>query len=395
MIICDKKVCCGCFTCLNICPQKAIKIFTDNEGFRYPYIDEKLCINCSLCRDKCPSLNNNFNKLKNDEPIVYAVKHRNDNVRINSSSGGMFTALSDYILSINGVIYCAKYGENFEVIHKRINTKTERDTCLGSKYLQSNLKKTFKSIKRDLLNEIPILFVGTPCQIAGLKLYLGKLTDSENLFLCDLICHGVPSYKIFNEHIKKLSKHKIVKDYYFRSKINGWKTHTESVLYQDNSFDNKTRLSQSYKYLFSKNLILRPSCYNCPYTTIKRVSDITIGDYWGINKVMAEFDDNKGVSLALVNTFKGEKLFEACKKDLIYKISNVEDCKQPQLMYPTKMPKNRDAFFEDYENKGYDYILKKYSPVGINIYLKEIILNILRKIGLRKILKKLIKLNIF
>jgi len=315
---------------------------------------------------------------------VYAVKHKDDIIRNTSTSGGIFTALSDFVLNQNGVIYGAAFVEDLKVEHIRATTAEERNRFRGSKYVQSEINNIFQMIKKDLLNKKNVLFSGTPCQVAGLKYYLKNLSDSEHLILVDVICHGVPSPKIFEEHIQKLSEIKQVKHYSFRDKKEGWHKHVEEVSFIDGITDNKTKLSQSYKKYFQQDLMNRESCYNCPFANMKRVSDVTIGDYWGIEKIFPKFDDNKGISLCLIHTEKGQIIFNRIKEDIEYIESNTTDCLQPQLEYSTKMPLNYDLFWNDYFKFGYNLILKKYTSVRLSRKIKNKIGRLLRKLRLTK-----------
>ena len=364
MKICNKN-CCGCTLCYNICPKNAITMLEDEEGFQYPYIDETKCIDCGLCKKEC-ILNNPI--LKNNLPLVYACKNKDDKIRMESSSGGIFSVLADYVLALNGVVYGATFDENFNVVHEKIMSKTELFKLRGSKYVQSYLGNIFSSVLNDLINDKYVLFVGTPCQIASLKSYLlFKKQNINKLILCDLICHGVPSPLLWREHIKNIKKN--MKWYYFRTKENGWNNHTEKIVYKNNSVDFNSAFSQSYKYLFHTDKTLRPSCYECSFTSINRVSDITIGDYWGIK--INDFDDNKGVSLVLLNTELGKKVFEAIKNNIIYVKSNEKDCLQVNLIRPTEEPYDRKKFWKYYYTKGYDYVLKKYTPLGEKYIIKN------------------------
>lgn len=382
----DKSLCCGCGACMNICPKGAIKMISDEEGFRYPKIDSSKCIDCGLCNKVCPMLNSD--KLFQDDPKVYAVKIKDEESRKNSTSGGMFTAISNYILSSGGVVYGATYDDNMKVVHSRLTDTKERDNAKGSKYVQSNIENIFEQVKKDLKDKI-VLFTGTPCQNASLKQYLSK---SDSLYLCDIVCHGVPSPLMWEERVKLLSKKGKVVDYYFRDKINGWHTHTEKVIYE-NKIDYKSNLSQMGKEIFYSHLILRPSCHTCPFTSIKRVSDITIGDFWGIDKVMPDFDDNKGVSLVLLNTKKGLELFNKVKNDLIVRESNTKDCLQPQLMYPSKPNPKREQFFKDYNKYGYEYVLKKYAVYGFKKESIQFVKRTIKTILPKKIVEKLKRNN--
>lgn len=382
-----KENCCGCTACMSICPEQAIAMNADEEGFLYPVINENLCIKCDLCKQICPFHDNYRVNGNYDHPQVYAAKHRNNEVRMNSSSGGVFTAISDYILGVDGIIYGAAFDKNFIVRHQKAETAEERNKFRGSKYVQSNLTGVFGEIKNELKKGRTVLFTGTPCQNAGLRSYLGESYD--NLFLCDLVCHGTPSPLIFESYIKYCEKKNksSIKQYYFRFKGNGWHSHTEKAVYANGKEDSTSLLSQSYKVLFYSHVALRPACHNCKFCNFSRPSDITIGDFWGIEKSMPGFDDNIGISLVLINSPKGNYLFHNISKDVYYRESNTRDCLQHNLHAPSPVSPKRDKFWQDYKKRGFEYVLKKYAGHGFVGHLKKLIVKIMKKIGLLHYLK--------
>lgn len=370
MVYKQKNECCGCTACENICPKNAITMQADSEGFLYPVIDQNDCINCNLCVNIC-----SFSKKKlNDSNInileVYAAKNINDEVRLSSSSGGVFTAISDYILEKNGIVFGALINEKMEVVHQKVTTKKERDKLRGSKYVQSNLRGVFRDVKSLLKDGNTILFTGTPCQIDGLKGYL-KNQDTSRLLLCDIVCHGVPSPLIFKEYIDFIQKktNNTLIDYKCRDKSNGWHIHTEKAIFLNGKEDNTSSFLRIYKNLFYSHNILRPACHNCKYTNLNRSSDLTISDFWGIEKSMPDFDDNKGISLLLINSEKGRKCFEDIIENIEYRISNTKDCLQPQLIKPTEASIERENFWKDYNKFGFKYISNKY---GSNDFISKV-----------------------
>lgn len=389
----ELRNCCGCTACFSICPQKAISMGPDEKGFLYPRIDSKSCNNCGLCLRACPfhkgfHIDNNLG-----EPDVYAVKHRSDNIRMKSSSGGMFSAVTDYILDMGGIIYGAAYNRNFEVLHQRAETYGARDQFCGSKYVQSNLEKVFKQVQADLATNRDILFSGTPCQTAGLYSFLKtRRIDMDKLYLCDLVCHGTPSPKIFKDYLCSLEKkhHSKISSLTFRYKLLGWRAQAVAVF-----FENKTQyisipLKDVYYQLFSSDIILRDSCYECPFTNLQRPSDITLADFWGIEKYLPEFEDEKGVSLALVNTEKGRRLYKAVENSLDYRISDTQKCMQRNLQQPSFVsPKLQQLFWKDYHNHGFEYVAKKYTNVGMKGQVKSFTINVLKKMGLYYTVRKL------
>jgi coenzyme F420-reducing hydrogenase beta subunit len=385
-----KEDCCGCTACMSICPKQAITMIVDEEGFLYPSIDQELCTECDLCKKVCPFSDNYRTSDNYDQPLVYAAKHKDDNVRMNSSSGGMFTAISDYILDINGVIYGAAFDENFVVRHQKAETTEERNKFRGSKYVQSNLIGIFEDIKNELKKGETVLFTGTPCQNAGLHSYLNKSYD--NLYLCDIVCHGTPSPLLWKEYVGVLEKgvkSRLVQ-YSFRYKEVGWRGYNVYTL-----FDNgKSKLNNSdvmtYANIFSSDLALRPACHNCKFCNFSRQSDITIGDFWGIEKSMPDFDDNIGVSLVLINSLKGQELFNNISKNLHRRESNTRDCLQHNLHTPSQPSPRRDEFWQDYKDKGFEYVLKKYAGYGFVGQSKKAAVKVLNKLGLLHVAKRML-----
>ncbi len=388
----SKKDCCGCTACSNICPLNAIAMEPDEEGFLYPSINEELCVDCGLCKNVCTFQNGYDVQQGFDLPYVYAAKHIDEDVRRTSTSGGAFTAISDYILNNLGMVYGVAFDENMHAAHRRVSTREDRESLKGSKYVQSDLRDIFPEIKDLLAEGVTILFTGTPCQVAALNKYLDNV-KTEKLVLCDFVCHGTPSPLLWKEHIRYSEKKKNDKivAYYCRSKVNGWHEHNELTIYQDGTEDYESVYAQKHKVLFYSHNILRPACYNCKYTNFHRPSDITIADFWGIEKVQPDFDDNRGVSLFLINSLKGEKLFESIKKDLNYIRSNITDCLQPQLQYPVSMPLTREKFWKDYYSYGYDHVIKYYAGCNINGKVKQISKKYLKKIGVLDIVRKLLR----
>ena len=297
---------------------------------------------------------------------TYAVKHKDEYIRANSRSGGIFTAISDLVLDNNGIVYGCVLNENFDAVHIKATSKEERNRMRGSKYIQSSLGEVFKNIKVDLQSGEQVLFSGTSCQIAGLRLFLGK--EYDNLLCVDIVCHGVPSKKVWHKYLAWQSKGKRIKSVDFRNKIDfGWDSHVETITTESERID-----SEVFKNLFYGHNVLRPSCYECPYKSIYHPGDITIADYWGIDKAAPGFNDNRGVSLVLVNTDKGQRYFEKTKESIVLKETRIEDSLQPPLIAPFQRPKERDAFWNDFENKDFSYIVKKYGTVKKTPFLLRI-----------------------
>ncbi|MGN1132667.1 MAG: Coenzyme F420 hydrogenase/dehydrogenase, beta subunit C-terminal domain [Ruminococcus sp.] len=311
------------------------------------------------------------------QPNVYAVHHKNQEVRDNSRSGGIFTAISDAFLEDKGVIYGCVLDDNFKAVHMRAISAEDRNKMRGSKYIQSNLGDTFQNVKKDLVAGKKVLFSGTSCQVAGLRKYLNK--DYDNLICIDIVCHGVPSPKVWEEYLKWQEKKKKskVRSVDFRNKKDyGWRTHVETLFFENG----KKTDSRVFAIMFNQDSILRPSCYKCPYKSIMHPGDITIADYWGIEKAAPEFDDNKGVSLVLVNNESGQKIFDNVKDMLKYKKTGIEDSMQSALKAPFKKPDEREQFWKDFATHDFEFIAKNYGGESKVRDLKLFLKNIKRKL---------------
>jgi coenzyme F420-reducing hydrogenase beta subunit len=383
----NKENCCGCSACCAICPVTAITMEADEKGFLYPSIDSKLCIECGLCIKVCP-IRNSDSKENSLEPDVYAAKHKSDEVRMNSSSGGMFTAISDYVIDSGGVVYGAAFDEDFKVCHICAVTKYERDQFRGSKYVQSDLDCCFQEIKEKLENGISVLFSGTPCQVEGLNKYLRGVEISQ-LMTVDNVCHGTPSPKIFTQYLDKIKSqyNSNIKWINFRYKLLGWRSQAINISLENGQEYISTASEDPFYRLFLPNIILRDSCYQCIFTNVHRPSDITLGDFWGIEESLPDFEDEKGVSLVLVNTEKGRKIFNNLTGVLDIRKSDLQSCLQPNLKGPSVASPKMEQFWIEYQKYGFEYALSKY---GIMSNGKQIIKKILMHLGLFDEFKKII-----
>mgnify|MGYP001860572932 FL=1 len=369
--------CCGCEICADICPTKAIVMKEDREGFKYPIIDNDKCINCGKCLRICPIRKSTFRVSKYEKPQAFAVKHKNDNTRIESRSGGIFTALSDIVLDNNGVIYGCILNEKFEAIHCRADNRKIRDLMRGSKYVQSSMKRIVNQVIEDLKNNKTVLFTGTACQVQGIRQAV-PIKLQKNLLLIDIVCHGVPSPKIWKEYLNYIANKyngKITAVDFRNKKEYGWKEHIESIEVNGIRHDSKV-----YTNLFYNHVIIRPTCFKCPYKNFNRPGDITIADFWGIDDAVCGFNDNKGVSLVLINNNTGREYFEKSKNDIIFEPVELEKTLQPPLRSNFIEPSNRKRFWKIYSNKGFDEAIKFYGIIRkssirdkIRIKLKNLI----------------------
>lgn len=314
-------------------------------------------------------------------PEVYAVKHKSEDIRMNSRSGGIFTALSDKTLSEGGVVYGCILTKDFLAVHSRAENVEERNKMRGSKYIQSKLGDTFKNVKEDLDTGRKVLFSGTSCQVDGLKHYLCK--EYHNLLCVDIVCHGVPSKNVWKAYLnwqERKNNSKVVEVDFRNKRDYGWYDHVETV-YFENGVSVSSRI---FKNLFFGHTILRPCCYECLYKSIIHPGDITIADYWGIENAAPGFADDKGVSLVLINNEKGKIAFETVKNQLIFKNTKIEDSLQPPLKAPFPKPVNREKFWSDFESKSFDSIVKKYGGYGLKNKIKTFMGLIKRKLKSKK-----------
>lgn len=316
---------------------------------------------------------------ENRTTMAYACKLKDKDELLKSSSGGAFTALSNAVLSMNGAIVCSVYNyETHEVELDLLTTVEQRNAARGSKYIQCNSGRGYSLCEKWIKEHpgLPLLVLGTGCMTAGLKKYLEMKKISENVYFVDVICHGTPSPLIWKQYIEKKEKKFSgkIKNLTFRDKRNGWDSPTALVNIGENEV-----LLKEYVRIFYNHSAFRPSCFKCPFTTVERSTDITIGDYWGIEKVMPDFYDSKGVSLVLVHSQKGKHLFDMAQKELEVRESNTTDCLQPNLQSPTERPEKRDCFWNDYRKGGIDCVLKKYGAPSIINKIKAIAFRYLKK----------------
>ena len=357
IVISKKEECCGCSACFSICPTKAISMNEDGEGFQYPTVSSDKCINCGLCTAVCP-LKKNPDLVNKQE--YYAVKNTDDICRKESTSGGVFSLLAEYILQNSGVIYGADFDENFEVHHRR-DTGDNWYRFKGAKYVQSDMKSVFEEVGVDLEKSLFVMFTGTPCQVAGLKEYLNKKKISmEKLLTCDLVCHGVPSPKIWRDYLQNICNIQEVGSVSFRSKESGgWHDSRLLIANRDKEVIREIKQGKgTYLSAFSNNVSLRPSCYECKYTNFDRVGDFTLGDFWGIEKTKPEIDDNKGISLLMVNSEKASRIWSQIsdKADVVQ--MNKEECIQPNLVSPSQPYGDRELFWRVYTKHGLEAACK-------------------------------------
>lgn len=346
------KSCCGCMACAQVCPKNCIKFVPNKEGFKYPQIDSSVCIDCGLCTKRCPVMTE---PQRYDNSTVYAAKIHDTKLSANSSSGGIFPLLAKNVLANGGSVFGCAYDENMVARHIEITSENELHKLQNSKYVQSDLEGIYTKAKSALESGRLVLFSGTGCQIAGLQTFLNKKYD--NLFTVDIICHGVPSPALFEKYLEWKGRELGGKltEYSFRSKEkHGWNIYHKAANGKKSEF--KNGIFDPYYYAFSKGKILRENCYECRYAKSERVSDMTLGDFWGIEMSNPEFYDLNGVSVVLVNNEKGKKMWDEIsdKVEFIPSTYAVAAKMNQNLVKVPARPACRDTIYEGFDtNENY------------------------------------------
>lgn len=362
----DPSDCCGCRSCEQVCTHQALHFEEDKEGFLYPVLDNTLCVNCGICGTVCPLMNPEKSQNKEDGN-AYAAQYLDRNDLKTSSSGGGFIAIAKYVLNKGGVVYGAAYQNGPNVAHERVDNLYDLEKLKGSKYVQSDTGNSYSIVKKDLKEGRIVYFTGTPCQVAGLKLFLRK--KYENLITSDLICHGTPSPKIFQNTVKHIEKqlNADFKDYSFRDKnIRGWNCSSTSYYKlrsnERNIYLNYSKDMEAYFNAFISGHLMRMNCYKCPFANSHRCGDITLADYWGVRKKMPDFPSiNKGVSLLIVNSEKGKLLMSELTKSFYIRSVSMEDAvaTNANLRQPTSFVEERKKSYILAFN-DYPAFIKKY-----------------------------------
>lgn len=356
--IIERKKCTGCTACYSACPKNAISMVTDEEGFKHPVIDQEKCINCGLCKKICPVLNTLKNESINK---CYAAYNLDKQSLKTSSSGGIFELIANSILEENGIVIGAAFDENNKLKHIAVEKKEELQKLKGSKYVQSDLNDIFSYVKENIKDK-KVLFVGTPCQVAGIK----AIIKNDNLICIDVVCHGVPSPKLFQKYINELEtkNNDIVVNYNFREKKYGWRTYRNVITFSKKKIG-QFQYFNNYMKLFLKDVAIRESCYQCNFKLGNKYSDITLGDFWYIENTKVKLYHKNGVSAVIINTQNGLDIFEKIKNNIKYEECNIKDIVQGNefLKHPISRPKERDTFFNDLESKSFDELINKYYKI--------------------------------
>ena len=372
------KDCCGCSACFAVCPKDAISMKESPLGFKYPEVDAQKCIECRLCERVCAFKKDYATPDNFENPIPVGVRLKDKSELMKSRSGGVFKAITDYVLSNGGVIYGVAADNELNIVHQRASTPEERDEFRGSKYVQSDLRLTLRQILTDLKAGKLVVFSGTACQTSGVASYI-PVPLHKNLILVDIVCHGVPAPAIWKD-FTKYAEHKEgskIKMVNFRDKKFGWHTQYETLTYENG----KQESSQIFSFLFHKAIMMRPSCAVCHFTNLRRPSDLTLADFWGWEKTDPDFNkDDKGASLLLINTPKGKEIWENVKDECDYIFPRLEDCLQPNLQHPTTLNPLSERFEKDYASYGFKYVLNKYGNVGLHYKLRILSMKIANRI---------------
>lgn len=359
--ISKKSRCSGCHACYNACPKNAIYMQVDENGFKIPIVNKAKCVNCGMCDKACPIINKNT---IDNEPKVYVCYNRNENIRYKSSSGGIFTLIATEILQRKGVVFGATFNKDFSVSHMYIEDIKELDMLRRSKYVQSSINDTYRQAKEFLENGRFVLFTGTPCQIEGLLSYLGK--QYNKLYTQDIVCHGVPSQKVWKKYLEyraKRDNEKPVEINFRDKKQEGWHRFSLSFKYKNFEYA-KNQREDLFMKVFLRNICLRDSCYECFFRKEHRLADITLADCWGINNINSSMDDNKGTSLVLINSSKGEELYSSILKNIKSYETTMKKAieSNPSIIQSPKIDLNREKFFHDIDNMEFDQAVNRNIP---------------------------------
>lgn len=379
MIKLNNEKCIGCGACVSACPTKCLAMENDNEGFFYPVSANDNCIECGLCESVCEAQ-------IQVEPITvlssYAVKNKNENIRKDSSSGGAFFELAKVVIQEGGVVFGAAFDSEWNVCHIQCDKLSDLEKLRKSKYLQSNTNGVYQKVKELLQENKTVLFSGTPCQCNALSVFLGR--RYENLFMIDFICHGVPSPAAWQKYLKYETGGKDVALVNFRDKSRGWRNFRLNITCSDSTNINMPYSQSAYMQLFLGDFILRPSCYVCQSKFPNKAADITIGDLWGADKIVAD-DDDMGITLVIINTPCGKRLFE--KVASAFEVENVDYNEafkyNPNALESAKIPKNRRKVFKNIfsENRDFNKIAKKFcDKKPILVRIKSVLKVIYRKV---------------
>ncbi len=367
----DKKKCCGCAACVQACPKQCIVIQPDTEGFLYPKVDTSICVNCNICDTVCPVIHP-FKSMAGI-PDSYVSRSYDENLRSNSSSGGLFTMLASIIIEEGGVVFGAAFDNRWNVIHGWTDTITGLKKFQGSKYVQSRIGNSYYVAKKFLKEGRLVLFSGTPCQIAGLKHYLKK--EYVNLISLDIVCHSIPSPLVWRMYLESVENRTFskIKNITFRSKINGWREYGIRIESESKVLVEGSKSQNLYMKGFLNDLYTRPSCSDCPARNYNSGSDIMLADSWGLDIYHPGWDDNKGMSLVLIKTEKGNNIIGKIKKNLFIEAIPYNEVEDEGLHAPIRLSSKphvlRRFFFRELAKGNVEALIERCLKLG-DIYYK-------------------------
>ena len=360
-MLAPKVSCTGCAACVSACPLGCIRMGEDKEGFLQPIIDTKTCIKCHKCERTCPILNKEVIQ-RDAETKAYAAINKDETIRAKSSSGGVFHALANWTIERGGVVFGARFDDNWEVMHDYAETMEGVVPFMGSKYVQSRIGDTYKRAKSFLEQGRWVLFSGTPCQLGGLRIFLGK--EYERLIQVDVICYGVPSPKVWRGYLNEyIQKHGQISNVTFRDKTNGW-NHFKCVI---TTSDDKEEKENGFMKGFFGNYYLRTSCYDCRFRGLHRNSDVTIADYWGVEEYCPKMFDNKGTSIVFTHSRLGDRLLFELEDKLSLLPQPIENAKEYNPCLDLKNPKSakRNRFFWLSRFYSFDHVMLRIEKDSI------------------------------
>lgn len=416
----NKVYCCGCTACSAVCPEKCITMVQDSEGFLYPNVEKTLCKNCHLCKKVCPVeakekeyfQNENetvSHKLLSKEeitrqtvskcaslPDAYVAYIKDDDLRKDSTSGGIFTAISQEIINRKGKVYGVAVSEKLDIVHTSVESKEELKLFRGSKYVQSSQEGIYCSVKSDLQQDQWVLYTGTPCQVVGLKRFLAK--EYKKLITIDIFCHGVGSPKYWRKYVSYLEQKygSPIKKVKFREKTYGYNSACMAVYFENGESSHKGHDDDMYWTAFSKFYIFRPSCYQCVFKTINHEADFSVGDFWNAEEVGEKFMKANGCSLLLAHSEKGKQILKEINETIDIVAVDLErallingGAMPSKLITSSPQVSKRNDFFKDMDKLDIDMLIKKYIYLSLKTKIKCIIKPLVYKTGLLGKMKKI------
>lgn len=386
-----KKDCCGCGACANICPKRCISMEEDAEGFLYPSVTKSACVQCGLCEKVCP-IQTSHQRQKNPDQKAAIVQHLDSVICSQSTAGGAFTAIAEYVISAGGVVFGVEMRPDYTVRHTVAERKEELVKFRNSKYVQSDISNTYQQVKAQLESKKLVCFSGTPCQIEGLRCYLGK--EYENLILVDVVCRAVPSPGVWKKYISfEQRRHGKIQSVRFRDKTLGYQYSTMELKTTDGKVDRGGIESQPWLRMFFSGMIIRPSCTACRFRDRNRNSDFTIWDCFNVHNIDKSFNEDAGVTRMLIHTDKGNKIFAKIRDQFIWReipVSIAVDGVREMVDSP-QVHSDREAFFRDFHDLEMEKLLNKYFPQTLKVRLKKRVRLFLNLLGLDKTLKHILK----